>query len=399
MNINQAIQKEICCGCEACRQACPVEAIRFYVDTEGFFYPAVEESVCIDCGRCVKICPIAKQGAKTKPEDIYAAINKDEEVRKVSSSGGIFSALAMDVMTHGGYVYGAAFDDNWNLNHKAVSDSVNLLPLVGSKYVQSRIGNIFVEIKNHLSQNYTVLFVGTPCQVAGLKEFLNGNDDRLLSVDFVCKGVPSGQVFKQYIKETLQNRIKSMKLSDDITVQIDEIRFRDKTDGWNDYKFVMSYSYNQDGTTKQGKICQDRGSNPFMRGFLQNLFLRPSCYHCPFRERHQSDITLADFWGVEKSSIQNLSDNQGVSAIIIYTHRGKKAVEKIENQIHLYKMNLDCFDKCNQGFYHSPDMTPRREQFYKLNIPFAEKIDMLCDDKRFRSIKRFLIKLRHGFSI
>lgn len=399
MNINRAINKDLCCGCEACRQACPVKAIRFREDSEGFFHPVVDESACVDCGRCLQVCPIAKQGEKTKPEEIYAAINNDESARKASSSGGVFSVLAKDVIAHEGYVYGAAFNDNWDLKHKAVSDIVSLLPLMGSKYIQSRIGNVFVDIKNHLSQNHPVLFVGTPCQVAGLKVFLNGNDEHLLSVDFVCKGVPSGQVFKQYIKETLQNRIKRKCLSDDTTVQIDEIRFRDKVDGWNDYKFVLSYTYNQGEITRHDKICQGRATNPFMRGFLQNLFLRLSCYQCPFRERHQSDITLADFWGIEKTEIESLSDNHGVSAVLINNDKGKKTVEKIKNQIILYRMNLDCFGKYNQGFYQSPNMTPRREQFYKLDMPFDEKIDMLCDDKKFRSLKRFFIRLKYGFTI
>lgn len=193
--------KRDCCGCNSCVQRCPKSCIRMREDDEGFLYPEVDESVCIDCGLCEKVCPVIHQARENRPIVVCAAKNKSEEIRYQSSSGGVFTALANEIIREGGVVFGAGFDENWEVKHDCTETVEGLSAFRGSKYVQSRIGDSFKKAEQFLKIGRTVLFSGTPCQIAGLKRFLRKEYDNLLTVDFICHGVPSPGVWREYLKE------------------------------------------------------------------------------------------------------------------------------------------------------------------------------------------------------
>lgn len=196
------IDKSQCCGCTACASACPKHCIVLKEDEQGFLYPRVDESKCIDCHLCEKVCPVLKPFEKQNPQEVFAIINPDEEIRLASSSGGVFTALAKQILHAGGIVFGAAFDDNWQVHHISVTKVEDLALLRSSKYVQSRIEKTYTVVEEYLKKGTQVLFSGTPCQIAGLKHYLRKEYDNLLSVDVVCHGVPSPLVWEKYL-ETL----------------------------------------------------------------------------------------------------------------------------------------------------------------------------------------------------
>lgn len=195
--------KKDCCGCSACVQRCPKQCISLHEDAEGFLYPNVDENICIGCGLCEKVCPVVNQSDEHEPLAVYAAMNPDESIRMQSSSGGVFTLLAEKVLAEGGVLFGACFNERWEVVHDFVETKEELARFRGSKYVQSKVGDTFRLAEDFLKQGRTVLYSGTPCQIAGLKLFLRKSYDNLLAVDFICHGVPSPGVFRTY----LQNEI------------------------------------------------------------------------------------------------------------------------------------------------------------------------------------------------
>ncbi|MBR3915556.1 MAG: Coenzyme F420 hydrogenase/dehydrogenase, beta subunit C-terminal domain [Bacteroidaceae bacterium] len=294
-----------CCGCNACVQACPKHCIRMQEDSEGFLYPFVDRESCIDCGLCERVCPVINQNEPQKPVVTLAAINSDESVRLASSSGGIFTLLAERTIDNGGVVFGAAFDENWDVKHICIDSKSELPKLRGSKYVQSTIGNCYKEAKTHLSAGKEVLFTGTPCQIASLKKFLRKDYKNLKTMDIVCHGTPSPLVWRKYLDE-----VSSMYN----IAQITDIQFRDKTEGWKNFSLSIKYK-DKEGVEKTFR--ETLNENIFMRCFLSNLCLRPSCYACPARNgKSGSDITLADLWGAENISPES-DDDKGVSLVLL----------------------------------------------------------------------------------
>lgn len=294
-----------CCSCNACVQACPKHCIRMQEDSEGFLYPFVDRESCIDCGLCERVCPVINQNEPQKPVVTLAAVNSDESVRLASSSGGIFTLLAERTIDNGGVVFGAAFDENWDVKHLCIDSKSELPKLRGSKYVQSIIGNCYKEAKAYLSAGKEVLFSGTPCQIAGLKRFLHKEYKNLKTVDVVCHGAPSPMVWRMYLDE-----VSSMYN----IAQITDIKFRDKTEGWKNFSLSIKYK-DKEGTEKTFR--ETLNENVFMRCFLSNLCLRPSCYACPARNgKSGSDITLADLWGAENICPES-DDDKGVSLVLL----------------------------------------------------------------------------------
>ena len=274
-------------------------------DSEGFQYPFVDRESCIDCGLCERVCPVINQNEPQKPVVTLAAVNSDESVRLASSSGGIFTLLAERTIDNGGVVFGATFDENWDVKHIYIDSKSELPKLRGSKYVQSTIGNCYKEAKTHLSAGKEVLFSGTPCQIAGLKRFLRKDYHNLKTMDVVCHGTPSPLVWRMYLDE-----VSSMYN----IAQITDIQFRDKTEGWKNFSLLIKYK-NKEGVEKTFR--ETLNENIFMRCFLSNLCLRPSCYACPARNgKSGSDITLADLWGAE-NICPGLDDDKGVSLVLL----------------------------------------------------------------------------------
>lgn len=308
--------KKLCCGCNACVQRCPKQCISVQEDEEGFLYPIVDLSVCIDCGLCEKVCPVLNQGSERNPIEAFAAVNKDDSIRMQSSSGGIFTALAEQIIQEKGVVFGARFDEKWEVKHDYTETIEGLKAFRGSKYVQSRIGDTFSKAEFFLKAGRKVMFTGTPCQIAGLRLFLRKEYENLLAVDIICHGVPSPLVWRKYLGEkTQQGGLES----------IQSISFRNKNTGWKSYSFQIEYDKNH----LKSSFSEYASQNIFMKGFLADLYLRPSCYACPTKKlKSGSDITLGDFWGIQHIKPE-LDDDKGLTAIIINTKKGEVIIENL----------------------------------------------------------------------
>lgn len=383
-----ALNKELCSGCSACAQICSHGAISMNADSEGFIYPKINESLCVECGLCEKVCPYIeseKKNVKNSSPEVNAAWHLDEDIRKVSSSGGIFTALASYVLENNGAVVGAGFTKDLKLQHQVIDKVDQLTILRGSKYLQSDINNTFSETKKLLKSNKLVLFVGTPCQVGGLKSFLFNKDyENLITCDIVCHGVPSPLVFDKYIFEKESEK-------GDKLVHVD---FRYKTESWKSYKHKLIFE------SKKEEVSLASG-NIYMKGFLSNIFLRPSCHSCSFMGRNRcSDITLGDYWGIQNFYPQ-LDDDKGTSLVLIHSNTGKKIFKDIQNNIFMASTTLESAIAGNPCIIKPVLPHVKRKKFFN-NIDdkdFSLLINRYCVSpsllKRvLNKIKRIIVKFR-----
>jgi coenzyme F420-reducing hydrogenase beta subunit len=327
-------KNEDCCGCAACIQRCPKQCITLKEDYEGFLYPVVNKDKCTDCELCEKVCPVIHQGNTRKPIYVYAAKNTDEEIRRKSSSGGIFTLLAERIIKEKGVVFGARFDENWEVVHDYVETKENIVLFRGSKYAQSKIRNTYQQAEQFLKARRQVLFSGTPCQIAGLKLFLSKEYDNLLTVDLICHGIPSPKVWQQYISEIAENHLVSM-ISNPLMSKkelISAINFRDKTYGWKRFCFALQYLYSNNANKEYTLFIEPLRKNIFMKGFLQDLYLRPSCYACSSKSlKSGSDITIGDYWGIQ-TVLPDFDDDKGVSLVMINTTKGEIIYKQLEKE-------------------------------------------------------------------
>lgn len=317
------IEKKDCCGCYACLQSCPVKCIAMQEDNEGFLYPIIDKTICIDCGLCEKVCPVINQRSPQKPLKIYAAINKNQQIRNESSSGGIFTLLAEQIIEEGGVVFGARFNEKWEVIHDYTENKGGLNAFRGSKYSQSRIGETFQQTEKFLKEGRKVLFTGTPCQIAGLNKYLKIKYEKLLTMDLVCHGTPSPKVFGLYLDEI---KYKTMPLS-----VISSINFRDKNTGWKKFSLSIRFT-NPANEVKNSSILfsETLDKNIFLRGFLKDLYLRPSCHDCPSKSfKAGSDITIADYWGIA-AYYPELDDDKGTSLLFVNTPAGNNCLKNME---------------------------------------------------------------------
>lgn len=338
--------KKDCCGCHACSNVCPKQCISMQADEQGFLYPVVDRELCVDCGLCEKVCPIINQSENKKPIKVFAAKNKNEEVRRKSSSGGVFTLLAEYVLNNGGVVFGAKFDDDWNVVHSWTDTKEGIAAFRGSKYVQSTIGSTYREAKDFLTQGRKVLFSGTPCQIAGLKKYLHKEYDNLLTIDIVCHGVPSPLVWSRYLKD----------LNTDNEI-ITNINFRSKKRGWKNYSYLIQ--------TPKGVLFDDYASKSvYLQGFSRNMILRPSCYDCPAKKgKSKSDITLGDCWGIEKmATIED--DNLGISTILLNTDKGFSIYSELD--INNIPLKYDSIIENNKSIVFSARKPYCRKLFWEL---------------------------------
>lgn len=310
-------------------------------------YPVVDETACIKCGACQKACPIISPFESENSErQAYAAYTKNEEIRAKSSSGGVFTELAAYVIQNGGVVFGAGFDEKWNVYHISVDKVEDLSKLRGSKYVQSTIGDAYRRVKDCLKDNRLVLFTGTPCQIGGLYSFLGREYENLIAVDFICHGVPSPYVWQEYIKYR----------RDSAASEISSISFRDKKLGWKTYSmqidFVNGFQYSQPVTKDMYYKC-----------FLSDLCIRPSCYECAFKKpSRQSDITLADFWGIQYIKPE-IKDNGGLSLVLVNSPKGAELLKKLHKNFFMEAVDRENALKYNPSVYKSVAMPSKRKVF------------------------------------
>ncbi len=341
--------KKECCGCSACLNICPKGCIRMKLDEEGFNYPYIyDEKNCIECKLCEKTCPILNKEEKSIVPEVYACKNINEEIRKESSSGGIFTLIAEFILNNNGIVFGAMFDKNFNVIHGSVEEINELYKLRGSKYSQSDMKDSYVRVKNELNKNRLVLFSGTPCQVGGLHEFLKRNYDNLYVIDVACHGVPSPEIFKKY-KRFLENKYDS---------KIIDFTFRSKEEGWTNYKIRAKF--------KNGQVFSEYGyENLYMKGFIKDLYIRPSCTECRFKSFSSgSDIMLADYWGYD-TKFKEFDNNTGVSLVFINSDKGRKLFEFIKKDIKLEKTEVEHAIQYNQCIVRSVKRHKRLKKFYK----------------------------------
>lgn len=361
---------------------CPVQCISFKEDEEGFFYPLINKKKCIGCGLCISVCPFHKPFDSRIPKRAYAARNNDETVRESSSSGGVFSSLANSVLADGGVVFGALFDDNWVVIHDYIENAEELSKLRGSKYVQSRIGNCYEVAERFLKDNRRVLFSGTPCQIAAFKNFLGKDYDNLVTVDFICHGVPSPKLWRWYL-DLLKKR-----------GSIVDINFRNKDNGWQRYNFAVDYV--QDNVS----IRTFHREDPYMMAFLCDMSLRSSCNNCQVKAgRSHSDITLADFWNVDKVVV-GINDDNGVSLLLVNTAKGMMLLESVRD-LECHEVDFSNAIQFNKAWGESYPANQNRKLFFssyrKHRKDLAEFVSMSPKEnvnllKRFkRGIKRFLI--------
>lgn len=369
-----------CCGCSACASICPTHCIKLVEDQKGFLYPKVEAEKCINCGKCDNICPVLsrKLGLVSKKE-AYAALTKDEHVRELSSSGGIFYELSQQTLKDGGVVFGATCIDGLKVVHQKIEKGEEIIKLCGSKYSQSDTSSIFEQVKRELSTGRKVLFSGTPCQVAGLSSFLNKPYENLILVDLICHGVPSPLIWKKYVDYIGKKTGSTAK----------EVYFREKSTGWRTFSLKIEF---QNGEQYLNKARDDA----YFKAFLNNLNLRPSCYDCKFKgEKRYSDITIGDFWGIERVA-QKLDDNKGTSLVIINTEKGKDIFDTINSQIYSLKVDFNSSISGNSAYSKSVYKNKRREKFFEeilQNDNFDLVVKKYTKPNIIRKVKNFIKKL------
>jgi len=397
-------EARLCTGCAACSQVCPRGAITMSANEEGFLYPYIDEELCSNCGLCERTCPVnnavktaveagaktsAKTGVKTSAEagqneinhKVYACYSRDEAIRSKSTSGGVFTQLALSVLADGGVVFGAGFDSGFKVTHTYAENEKGLDNLRRSKYVQSDIANSFIEARDFLKAGRKVLFCGMPCQIAGLRAFLSHDYSGLLTCDLACHGVPSPKVWEMFLKY-LQDTYKS---------EIKAVFFRDKSTGWNDSSMKVEF--------KNGSRYIDRVKREiYSMGFGKSIFNRKSCYDCRFRMNNtKADITLADFWGIDKRGEKEYSDNKGVSLIITHTDAGEQALRRIGENICIKERSLDEAVRFNPRLVSSVAEPGGRCEFFddmRTGLDFDRLRAKYMDNKSFKyKVKRMAKRL------
>lgn len=375
----EIIDKSECCGCHACYSVCPKNAIKMIEDEKGFKIPKINKKLCINCGKCDKVCPIKNTiNVENKPV-AYAAYNKDEDTRLNSSSGGIFSLLAEYILNLNGVVFGAKFNENFEVVHDYITKKEDIPKLRGSKYVQSVIGNSYKDAKFFLEEGKYVLFTGTPCQIEGLLKYLNKEYDKLYTQDIICHGVPSPKVWNKYLK--YRQNIDNAK--------IENVEFRNKKySDWENYEVCFKY---------ENEIYHvNHNKDSYMKAFLRDASLRDSCYACKFKSVNRaSDILLADFWGIN-NLIPDFNDKKGLNLLIVNTTKGKNLIKNIDNLIEKRNVDVNQAIKYNRSCVESCKIPKMRETFFEnINENNFEKVTEKFTVKSSKSvIKRVLRKVK-----
>lgn len=344
-------QKNNCTGCGNCAAVCPQNCITMVTDSEGFRCPVIDLQKCIKCRKCEKTCSVLNVPSTSNEETAVAAQNNNEQIRQQSSSGGVFFPLAVDVISAGGKVCAAVYDSDFSVRHVIVENLEDLAPMHGAKYSQSRSEHCFGPIKEYLNRNIPVMFVGTPCQCAGLRSFLGKDYGNLLLVDMICHGVPSPTVLRDYLQERRSKDAPDSNIS--------AVNMRSKVSGWSRYAYSVEIVYSN------GKhYIAKQGENAFLRGFTSNLFLRPSCSNCSFKGISRcSDLTLGDYWGVWEQH-PDFDDNKGTSLLLIHSERGLAAWAKISEQFCWRNIPVQEAIQYNPSVTNSSMPHPAREMFF-----------------------------------
>lgn len=373
--MDKIIEIKTCTGCTACENICPKKAITMKENEQGFKYPEVDKSKCIECQICKKICPILNQKERKNNIKAYACYNKNDIERNNSSSGGLFILLAKKIIEKNGVVFGAYLNTENKVVHGYAQNLDEIKKFMGSKYVQSDMNDNYQKVKDMLQQGKQVLFSGTPCQIEGLYAFLKIEYGNLYTIDIICHGVPSPLVWEKYLNYRKKKDKQSPK----------KISFRNKDNGWNLFNMKFTYQ-NAENYTK--KFTEDI----YMKSFLCNISLRDSCYNCSFKKiNRKSDITLGDFWGIENIYPQ-MTDNKGVSAVIINSSKGQQMFSEVENELVLKEVKIEEIEKYNSAITKSVLPHKKRKQFFE-EINKLEFDKLIEKTTRQNILKRIIKKL------
>lgn len=365
-----------CCGCRSCEQSCPVSAITFHENDEGFLYPQIDFEKCVSCGLCIKKCPVAQPEYQDFVQKGYAAYLNNRDALRKSASGGMFFAIAQYVLENGGIVFGCAETVPGNVKHIMI-DNVSDLPLLqGSKYVESNIQNAYSQVKEQLKNEKVVLFSGTPCQVAGLKKFV-GNNDKLFCVDIICHGVPSRKMYNNYL-EWFENKN---------SCKVKEYYFRSKEK--NDWS--LTYRAVVEKNNKEKVYEAIASIDPYYHHFLRGYTYRESCYQCEYaKPQRASDLTIGDFWGIEKVTPEFMNID-GVSAVLINSEVGEKLLNAVSDKIISKSVDIEQIIT-NNGQLQKPSQKPNmRDYIYEelnqngfnfIANKYKEKKEVLIDSIR-----------------
>lgn len=326
-----------CNGCKACAKICPVNAIEMIKDEFGFEYSSINSEKCIKCGKCLKICPELNKPTTKNYEnpEIWASWNKDKKIRLTSTSGGVFYELARAIIKNNGYVCGAIYNEKLLVEHIITNKFEDIDRLKQSKYIQSDLKNVYCEIKELLQDGKQVLFVGTPCQNTGLRNFLGKDYKNLFLIDFICLGVNAPNAYLKYL-QYLEKNFKS---------KVKEVWFKNKDFGWKKFHTKITFENNE-------VFYGQRYEDLFLKGFIgsKSLYFRNSCYNCSHRTfPRYSDITIGDFWGVKKC----FDNDKGTSIIMINSKKGKNLLKLIEQNLVMHKSNIKPALNHNQALFVS----------------------------------------------
>lgn len=345
--------KSDCCGCGACVNVCPRNAIKMVADECGFLYPKIDDDLCVGCRKCTTVCAFQNINEENTPLSTYAAVSKNKEQSVKSASGGIFASLAEDFINKGGVVFGASFDEDRGVLHQRVDKIENLYLLQGSKYVQSKIGSTYKEAKKLLTAGEKVLFSGTPCQVAGLRSYLGKEYDGLLTVDIICHGVPSEKIFQSYL-HFIEDKYKG---------KLTYFTFRDKNIGWG----INGKAIFETPSGKKKNVTLWQSGSSYLFYFIKGWIYRENCYQCKYAGAHRpGDITLGDYWGIEKQHPEYLNgadgwdESNGISVVIANTLKGLEVLNEIDG----LEMRSSTFEKAaygNKQLMHPSEKGKRQE--------------------------------------
>lgn len=352
-------QKSNCCGCQACYNKCPKDAIEMVEDEKGFKYPQVNKEKCINCGLCEKVCPIINNKKIENTPRAYACINKDQEIRMQSTSGGIFTLLATAIINKGGVIFGASFNDEFGVYHTYGETIEDLAKFRSSKYLQSDIGLSYRKAKEFLDEGRYVLFTGTPCQIEGLNIFLGKEYEKLYLQDIICHGVPSPLIWKTY-KEYRESKVKS---------RLSKMSFRSKKEeGWESYHVDMKFENNDEYSI-------NHSNDIYMKAFLKHLTLRESCTNCRFKKNNRlSDVTLADFWGIKDIDI-DMSDEKGTSLVIVNSKKGQQLMDEIGDLMICKEVTFEKAISGNPSFNTVSKLNLNSDKFFEeVNCNNFEKV-------------------------
>lgn len=343
--------KAKCCGCSACASSCPRNCINMNPDNEGFRYPEVNESLCVNCGLCERVCPILNPVKEdVKMQKAYLVQIKNEAIRRESTSGGAFTAIAQYIISKGGVVFGVTFDERMQAVHRYVKSEGDLKFFRGSKYVQSHIGETFQQVKRFLNENKWVCFSGTPCQIEGLKSYLGKDYDNLITVDIVCHAVPSPFIWDKYFQ------MQKGKYGNCIS----EILFRDKYYGYK-YSTMTIYTSKDNSEPVYHKGVE---TDVFLRAFFSDICDRPSCYQCAFKKRYRvSDVTLWDCFNVDSFDIK-MDDDKGTTRVLIQSPKGDKIFSAIKHKVEYCCVDADMLVKGVHEMFYSVNINPKRDAFF-----------------------------------